>query len=154
MSAACDMVGAVAEKQQGKINAAIIKIVREALIPALSAFIDGLNAAAEFFSVIENEIANFQKKGEQAIEDKKKLHYKMMQKKANFVKVSCRNFYAMLPAVRIDLQAIPENPDDQNYVEKWLAEQKNGGLRKMIRFFSSKDAMKSVTESEKKLLSK
>lgn len=85
-----------------------------------------------------------------------------MRKKAHEVKASCKNFYAVVPGVRTDLQAIPEHPDDQNYVEKWLAEQKNeiekkygeaikDGLCKMISFCSTKDAVKSVTASEKKM---
>lgn len=151
MSAESDMAEAVAKQQECRINEATIVVVSKTMIPAISAFIDGLNAAAGFFSVVENEIATFQSKGEAAKLNAKKLHYTMMKKKAQEVETSCRAFYAMLPGVRTDLASIPEKADDQNYVDKWLVKKKEeiskkygggitGGLRKMITYFSTNDA--------------
>ena len=48
----------------------------------------------------------------------------MMTKAAKEMKSSCQAFYAMLPEVRTDFEAIPLEGTDQNYVDKWLEEQK------------------------------
>ena len=40
------------------------------------------------------------------------------------MKSSCQGFYAILPAVRTDFEAIPTEGTDQNYVDKWLEKQK------------------------------
>ncbi|XP_071834871.1 uncharacterized protein [Apostichopus japonicus] len=123
MRAEGDLTKAVAEGQQVTINEAAILVVGSSLIPALSAFIDGLNAVAGFFNIMKEELTTFHSKGEKAIEDTKRLHYKMMKKKAVEIKGSCKEFYAMIPGVRTDLQCIPEKPDDLNYVDKWLIKQ-------------------------------
>ncbi|PIK60127.1 hypothetical protein BSL78_02941 [Apostichopus japonicus] len=123
MSAESDLANAVAEGQQLNINEAAIMIVGDALIPALSAFLGGLNAVAGFFNIMKEELTTFHSKGEKAVEDTKRLHYIMMKRKAVEIKGSCKEFYAMIPGVRTDLQCIPEKPDDQNYVDKWRSKQ-------------------------------
>eukprot|EP00112_Aurelia_sp_Birch-Aquarium-sp1_P011487 Seg2415.2 transcript_id=Seg2415.2/GoldUCD/mRNA.D3Y31 product="hypothetical protein" protein_id=Seg2415.2/GoldUCD/D3Y31 len=102
----------------------------EALIPALKAFIDGLEKIAGFFEIVKNELESFKKKGKdvsakkQAGQGPKILHYKFMQSKAKTIKQGCFGFYAMLPAVRTDFEAIPTAGTDENYVDRWLAAQK------------------------------
>ncbi|XP_071834872.1 uncharacterized protein [Apostichopus japonicus] len=143
ISANSDLGKAVAEAKQVEINEAAIFVVSHALIPALSAFIDGLNAVAGFFSVMKEELTTFKSKGEKATQDAKRLHYIMMRKKAVEIIGSCKEFYAMIPGVRTDLRCIPEKPDDQNYVDKWLIKQQErikkeysqtitGQLKKML----------------------
>lgn len=147
-----DTAEAVAKGFQCKQNEAAILVVSDTMIPALKDFIGGLNSAAGFFNVIENELTTFQGKGEKAMEDKKKLHYKMMNKKAAEIKGYCQSFYAMIPGVRSDFLAIPNQGTDQNYVDRWLARKKEeirkeyqhsgitGQLRKMISYLSVDEA--------------
>ena len=47
-----------------------------------------------------------------------------MRLKAKEIKSDCKGFYAVLPSVRTDFQAIPNEGTDQNYVDKWLEKQK------------------------------
>ena len=123
-SASTDLAEAVAKDKQAAIaeNASIT--VATALIPALEAFIDGLRKAAGFFSVMEQELRKFEGKAEKAKNDPKKLYYKVMNKQAKDMKSICQIFYAVLPDVRTDFLAIPTEGTDQNYVDKWLEQQK------------------------------
>ena len=110
-------------------------------------FIDGLNAAAGFFSVIENELNSIQGKAEKGAESPKKLHYTMMKNKANDMKGYCQGFYAMIPQVRTDFEAINFEIGDKNYVDEWLVKKKKeinekyrsnlkGSLKKMVQLMT------------------
>ena len=129
-SASVDLAGSVAKDKQAQIAEAASITVATALIPALEAFIDGLRKAAGFFSVMEQELRKFEGKAEKAKSEAKKIHYKVMNKQAKDMKSICQVFYAVLPDVRRDFLAIPTEGTDQNYVDKWLKEQKKTILEK------------------------
>lgn len=123
-SAQSDMAEAVAKGMQAHIQEAASITVSQTLIPALEAFTDGIRKAAGFFSVMEQELKTLESKADQANIDPKKLYYKVMNKEAKDMKSTCEMFYAVLPDVRTDFLAIPTEGTDQNYVDRWLAEQK------------------------------
>lgn len=123
-SADSDFAKAVAKGEQAQIAEAASITVGTALIPALESFIDGLRKVAGFFSVMEQELRKFEGKAEKAKDDPKKLYYKVMNKEAKDMKSICQIFYAVLPDVRTDFLAIPQDGTDQNYVDKWLENQK------------------------------
>ena len=123
-SANSDTVEAVAKGAESKIQEAASLVVSKTLIPALKNFIDGLHKAAGFFSIVENELRKFEGKAHKGQESPKKLHYIMMKKEAKEMKSTCQAFFAVLPAVRTDFEAIPTEGTDQNYVDRWLEEQK------------------------------
>lgn len=119
-----DTVEAVAKGAESKIQEAASLVVSKTLIPALKSFIDGLDKAAGFFSIVENELKKFEGNTHKGLESPKKLHYIMMKKEAKEMKSICQAFFAVLPAVRTDFEAIPTKGTDQNYVDRWLEEQK------------------------------
>ena len=123
-SASTDLAESVAKDKQAAIAEAASITVATALIPALEAFIDGLRKTAGFFSVMEQELRKFEGKAEKGKNDPKKLYYKVMNKEAKDMKSICQVFYAVLPDVRTDFLAIPTEGTDQNYVDKWLEQQK------------------------------
>jgi len=123
-SADSDLAESVAKGKQAQIAEASSITVGTVLIPALENFIDGLRKAAGFFSVMEQELRKFEGKAEKAKDDPKKLYYKVMNKEAKDMKSICQIFYAVLPDVRTDFLAIPQDGTDQNYVDKWLKNQK------------------------------
>lgn len=123
-SADSDAVEAVAKGAESKIQEAASLVVSKTLIPALKSFIDGLHKAAGFFSIVENELKTFEGKAHKGLESPKTLHYTMMKKEAKEMKLICQAFFAVLPAVRTDFEAIPTEGTDQNYVDRWLEEQK------------------------------
>eukprot|EP00112_Aurelia_sp_Birch-Aquarium-sp1_P001027 Seg1100.2 transcript_id=Seg1100.2/GoldUCD/mRNA.D3Y31 product="hypothetical protein" protein_id=Seg1100.2/GoldUCD/D3Y31 len=120
----------VAKKEQATINALATRALSEALVPALTYFINGLEELAKFFEIVKYELESLKEKGgdanakKQAGEGHKALHYKFMQSKAKTMKEGCFGFYAMLPAVRTDFKVIPTEGTDENYVDRWLARQK------------------------------
>ena len=94
------------------------------LIPALDSFIDGLGEATEFFSVMKQELRKFEGRAEIARDNPKMLYYKVMNKLGEKMKSICQIFYAVLPFVKTDLLAIPQDGTDRIYVDKWLEDQK------------------------------
>ena len=140
-----DMAEAIATKEEAEIHGKAAITVSEVLIPALKNFINGLHASAGFFSVMEQELGKFEDKAKKGIDDKKKLHYKMMSAEAKKMDKLCQSFYAVLPAVRTDFEAIPSEGTDKSYVDKWLAKQKETirsevGIKKL-----ADSVMKSIT---------
>lgn len=129
-SASTDLAESMAKDKQAAIAEAASITVAKALIPALKAFIDGLRKAAGFFSVMEQELRKFEGKAEKAKSEAKKIHYKVMNNRAKDMKSICQGFYAVLPDVRSDFLAIPTEGTDQNYVDKWLEQQKRTILEK------------------------
>lgn len=122
--AAIDVAEAVAVGKQAEIQGAAAIAVRDTLIPALERFIDGITKAAGFFSIMEQEIRKFEGQAEKGTKSPKRLYYKIMNKEAKDMKSICQMFYAVLPAVRTDFEAIPIEGTDQNYVDQWLEKQK------------------------------
>ena len=119
-----DLVEAVSKAKQAEIAEAATITVATVLIPALESFIAGIKKAAGFFSVMEQELRKFEGKAEKAQEQPKKLYYKVMKNEAKEMKSICQIFFAVLPDVRTDFLTIPEAGTDQNYVDKWLEDQK------------------------------
>jgi hypothetical protein len=127
-SADDDMAKAVAKQAESNIQEAAALVVAETLIPALTNFIEGLTKAAGFFQVMETELQSFEEKS--ASESPKKLHYMRIRNEAKELKYLCQAFHAVLPAVRTDFEAIPDEGTDQNYVDKWLEKQLAGNEEK------------------------
>ena len=123
-SAHLDMVEAIVKGAESKIQGAAALFVSEALMPALQNFIDGLEKAAGFFSIMESELKEFDGEASESLESLKKLHYVMVKKEAKEMTSMCQNFLAMLPAVRTDFEAIPTEGTDQNYVDRWREQQR------------------------------
>ena len=119
-----DFAEADAHGTKAEIQGAAVIAIRDTLIPALEHFVEGITKAAGFFSVMEQEIRKFESKAEKSQKDPKKLYYKVMNHQAKDMKSICQVFYAILPAVRTDFQAIPTEGTDQNYVDRWLEKQK------------------------------
>jgi hypothetical protein len=46
-----------------------------------------------------------------------------IRNEAKELKSLCQAFYAVLPAVRTDFEAIPDEGTDQTYVDNWLEKQ-------------------------------
>ena len=162
-SAQKDVAESVAKQKETEIQYAVARVVTDTLVPALGNFIEGLEHVAGFFEVIHQELTSFQKKGRQATDaDRPKLmHYKTMRSKAKEIKNGCKGFYAVLPSVRTDFQAIPDEGTDQNYVDKWLEKQKKiieescslkslaRGMIKAITSDGNADEQKAVAKKKK-----
>ena len=119
-----NLAEAIAKGSEAKVQEGAVVAVSETLIPALTRFISGISAAASFFSVMEQELKKFEGKAEQSKSDSKKLYYKVMKAQARDMKSLCQDFFAVIPLVRTDFQAIPAEGTDQNYIDRWLEKQK------------------------------
>ena len=143
-SAHSDTVEAIAKGAQSEIQGAASLTISETLIPALESFISGITKAAGFFSIVENELRKFEGKAHKSQEAPKKLHYTVMKKEAKEMKSICQSFYAMLPAVRTDFEAIPTEGTDQNYVDRWLEKQKKVIKEKVSLTKLARDLLKAI----------
>jgi len=123
-SANGDLMASDGKKMEAKIQKAAAVVVKETLDPALSSFIEGLQEFAGFFAVIHEELKSFQDKGEKAKHVEKLAHFNTMSKKASKIIGSCERLFAILPSIRSDLNAIPTEGTDKNYVDRWMNRQK------------------------------
>ena len=119
-----NLAEAVATGNHAKIQEAAALAVREALIPAFEAFIGGISKAAGFFSVMEHELQKFENNAKRSEDDPQFIFFKVMKVEAKDIKSVCQVFYAALPDVKTDFEAMPTEGTDRNYVDEWLGKQK------------------------------
>jgi len=108
----------VAELAHLNISDKAILAVTTEMIPALTAFFDGVAGIAAFFSVVESDLANL------ITDDEKRLHYQNYKLNSKTIVQHCNSFIGYIPTVKAYLDAIPFSQEDQNYVDKWLADTK------------------------------
>ena len=146
-----DLVEAVGKKKEAEIQIVATAVVRDTLVPALSNFVNGLQDIAGFFSVVHQELESFQNKGEKArdAEEPKRIHYITMKGKANRIMSGCNGFFAVLPSIRTDLEAIPVEGTDQNYVDRWMEKQKEIIMKECSSNGLVKRLMKAITSGSK-----
>ena len=120
-----DKLKGIAKQEESQVHIAASKVVEETLVPAVSRFVEGLEGLSGFFEVVQEELETMEEKGNAAKDDeeKKKMHYSTMKGKASRMMEGCNKLFAVLPAVRTDIEAIPTEGTDQNYVDKWLEDQ-------------------------------
>lgn len=119
-----DLAEATAAGEQAQIQEAAALIVENTLVPAFEAFIDGISKAAGFFSVMEHELQKFENSAKKSEDDPKFIFFKVMKVEARDMKSVCQVFYAALPDVKTDFDAMPTEGTDRNYVDEWLEKQK------------------------------
>ena len=140
-----DLVEAIAKSKQAEISQVASITVATVLIPALENFIDGIKKAAGFFSAMEQELGKFTGKADKAQEHPKKLYYQVMKQEAKDMKSICQTFCAVLPDVRTDFLTIPQEGTDQNYVDKWLENQKKTICEKCKALEVAEGLLKAIT---------
>ena len=126
-SADQNLAKATALKLQAFIHGSAALAVKETLIPALETFIEGISKAANFFSIMEQELQKFEnnaRKSEDKPTEVQKIFYKVMKVEASDMKSICQLFHAAVPEVKTDFQALPTEGTDRNYVDEWLKKQK------------------------------
>jgi len=127
----------VAFAEQAKVLDLAILCLSKTLIPALKNFVEGLNTAAGVFSLLETELVQLQRRGEKAVEDPKKLHYRMMKKHTETIQKDCKAFLVVLPNIETDLAALPTDNMDKNYVDEWLEKQMKEIKKSMFNDFKA-----------------
>ena len=140
-----ERVEAVRKQKESKFQIATTEVVKQNMVPALSNFVSGLQDIAGFFSALHQELKAIHSKGEKArdVEEPKRIHYITMKGKANRIMSGCNGFFAVLPSIRTDLEAIPVEGTDQNYVDRWMEKQKEIIMKKC----SSNDLVKSLMKA-------
>ena len=125
-SANNDLAEAIANTRQAGIQIAAAEVVRDTLVPAISQFVNCLQAITGFFEVTEGQLRTIQNKGKKTkdAQEPKSIHYKTMKTYSCKIMDGCTNFIKLLPSIRSDLNAIPTNCGDQNYIDRWLERQK------------------------------
>ena len=133
------------------LGAAALLVFSKTLVPALTNFTDGLSKAAGFFEIMGQELKSFTETGEASLKERQMVHYKIMQVKAKNIQPCAHEFYASLPAVRTDFDALPDFGADQNYIEKWLEEKLKEISKKRI---STRNALWDVVKGIKGIVIK
>jgi len=134
------LVEDVAAEKEAKIQADAAVIVRDRSMPALSKFVDGIKDIACFFAVVYQEIMSFQNKEDTSknAQELKRMHYNTMKGKASQVMGACIRFFAELPSIRSDLDSIPTEGTNQNYVDRWKENQKAAVMDRKVPLKTNK----------------
>ncbi|XP_075254652.1 uncharacterized protein LOC142346050 isoform X2 [Convolutriloba macropyga] len=119
-NAAKNTAMAIAKQENADIAGTAVLLTVQYLIPAIQDFITSLNICCAYFSKTKFKLAKARETGDK---DKKEAYFKIMRARALEISKLSEDYVVFLPLAVSYLGAIPEEPDDKNYVDKWLAEQ-------------------------------
>ena len=140
------------EDKKASAEIAIVAVIRDNVVPALSEFISALTCLSRLFAVLQEELETLQGKGEKAMEgeEPKDIHYKVMKKKAGRIMNYCNDLIKELPSIRSDLSAIPTKGLDDHYVEGLLLMVKESVSKHCANTEMLNTLMKTVPNGNKK----
>ena len=128
------LCNATTRDENANIAAKAAVLTTTDLVPAIESFIESLEVILNFVNLSKTKIERMKDEGKIAAQQ---LFYSTMQKKANDISWLCDNFVSQTDRMHTKLAALPEDPSDRNYVDKWLEEQlktfqqKNGHMNCM-----------------------
>ena len=114
------LCNAAARDENANIAAKAAALTTTDLIPAIESFIKCLEVFLKFVNLSKTKIERMRDEGDNGAQ---KLFYLTMQKKANDISGLCDNFVSLTDCMRTKMAALPKDPSDKNYVDKWLEEQ-------------------------------
>jgi hypothetical protein len=118
-----NILKATASGKNGEITQEAVNLTKKRLIPAIASFLTGLKACSAFLTATRVELSEMGAMGRKSQEDAKKRYFRLMKKHAEELDSNCMDFITSSSHIRTDLKAIPSEPSDQNYVDKWLSDQ-------------------------------
>jgi len=108
LSSVNNIARAIAADTEAEMAFAATTTVTDTLIPAVLEFIRIMVELVGFFKVLTPEVQAFCEAGESALEEKKRRHFKLMQKNATGMQARCTEFISTTPAIESDLESIPQ----------------------------------------------
>jgi len=115
---------AIVAKTEAEMVVAATRVVKNVLIPAIMDFAEVMSLIAGFFNVVTYEVQDFNDCASDAMEEKKKHHFLLLNRKAVTIQNKCSRFIAMAPDFESDLECIPQG-HLMNYAQEWLESQKS-----------------------------
>jgi len=123
-SSDADLKQAIVAKTEAEMVVAATRVVKNVLIPAIMDFAEVMSLIAGFFNVVTYEVQDFNDCASDAMEEKKKRHFLLLNRKAVTIQNKCSRFIAMAPDFESDLECIPQG-QLMNYAQEWLESQKS-----------------------------
>lgn len=114
-------VSSLAKQENADLAHRVANITSSMLIPAVKEFVEGMETCSSFLVNTKENLEKMKNYGEKG---KKEMYFKGMKKKAQLLSSSSMRFLMMTDMMRTDIAAIPENPNDKNYVDIWYEQQK------------------------------
>ena len=109
-----------ARRKNIEITKKAVELTTKELIPTIRNFIERLNDVLVLINQYKTEIDNLIKIPR---EEERKRHFTDLQKSnARRIKWQCDRFLIETDSARNNLAAIPSEPSDENYVDRWLKE--------------------------------
>jgi len=119
-----DLKEAIVATTEAEKVVAATRVVENVLIPAIMGFAEAMSLIAGFFNVVAYEVQDFNDCASDAMEEKKKRHFLLLNRKAVTIQNKCSRFIAMAPDFESDLECIPQG-HLMNYAQEWLESQKS-----------------------------
>jgi len=110
---------AIAKKENAKIAEEAINLTTTNLIPALRAFLNGLQVIEGFFISTKLDLEKMKTHGGKG---SKRPYFKIMKAVAGRINDSCKIFQMMVQVMKSNMAAIETEDDDKNYVDVWIKE--------------------------------
>ena len=116
----CCTANAVAKRENAEVAHRAVQITSTFLIPAVKEFIEGMETCSAFLVYTKENLEKMKNYGDKGV---KEIYFKTMKKKAQQLSSNSMRFLMMTDMMRTDINAIPEEPSDKNYVDQWFEDQ-------------------------------
>jgi len=123
-SSDADLKQAIVAKTEAEMVVAATRVVKDVLIAAMGDCAEAMSLIAGFFNVVAYEVQDFNDCASDAMEEKKKRHFLLLNRKAVTIQNKCSRFIAMALDFESDLECIPQG-QLMNYAQEWLESQKS-----------------------------
>ena len=154
-----DKASGVACEEEAEVLNTAVGLVRGPLPKGINALIRAVESMAGFLETLDGKLKGFCDAGGKLKMDKTnqrrvETYFKLMKKKAQEIQDSCNSVIKIIPGVKTDIQCIPSNPGTENYVQEWLAEQKQNIVKecgeKMLKVLI--DASRTLQDGSQRIL--
>ena len=120
------LASAVSSRENANVATNAAAMTKQALITAIENFIEGVEAYTKFLTMTKEELEKMKNYGGRGLEHHKEMYYNAMKKHAKVLSKNSVNFLMMTDMMRTDLNAIPEDQCNTNYVDMWFEQQMEG----------------------------
>lgn len=108
---------AIARNENAQIAQRAMAIAKNTLIPAVKEFVVGMEACCGFLVFTKETLVKMHSHGEK---NPRKIYYNAMKKRAQILSNNSMTFLQMTDMMRTDINAIPNDANDKNYVDMWF----------------------------------
>jgi len=117
------LLKAGASKRNLEVIVEAVNLTKKSLIPSIKIFLAGHEACNAFLKTTKEQLSRLSNNGQGDLNEGLRRYFQTMKIHVEELDNDCLRVITSSSHLRTDMESIQSGPGDQNYVDKWLAEQ-------------------------------